>query len=134
MRTPPYIHPVRHSKPCQEKSIFVYAGWYLSKKQNKICCTIYFVFFSKTKQDGSSCFVLHFFVKIKLTFFFTCPVGWGCGIYRLLLCRGIRPPPTSVLDMSLNKLMVRFHWYWRFGKYGVPLHCHRFQVHSDPEW
>ena len=21
-----------------------------------------------------------------------CPVGWGCRIYRLLLCRGVRPP------------------------------------------
>ena len=25
-----------------------------------------------------------------------CPVGWGCRIYRLLLCRGVRPPPQSV--------------------------------------
>ena len=31
-----------------------------------------------------------------------CPVGWGCRIHRLLLCRGVRPPPTSVLDMTLN--------------------------------
>ena len=22
-----------------------------------------------------------------------CPVGWGCRIHRLLLCRGVRPPP-----------------------------------------
>ena len=21
-----------------------------------------------------------------------CPVGWGCRIHRLLLCRGVRPP------------------------------------------
>ena len=24
-----------------------------------------------------------------------CPVGWGCRIYRLLLCRGIRYPPNE---------------------------------------
>ena len=39
-----------------------------------------------------------------------CPVGWGCRIHQLLLCRGVRPPPhqTSVLNMTLNNLMVRF--------------------------
>ena len=24
-----------------------------------------------------------------------CPVGWGCRIHRLLLCRGVRPPPAN---------------------------------------
>ena len=24
-----------------------------------------------------------------------CPVGWGCKIHRLLLCRGVRPPPNE---------------------------------------
>ena len=24
-----------------------------------------------------------------------CPVGWGCRIHRLLLCRGVRPPPNE---------------------------------------
>ena len=23
------------------------------------------------------------------------PVGWGCRIHRLLLCRGVRPPPKE---------------------------------------
>ena len=37
-----------------------------------------------------------------------CPVSWGCRIHRLLLCRRIRPPPPmSVLDMTLNNLIVR---------------------------
>ena len=37
-----------------------------------------------------------------------CSVGWGCRIHWLLLCRGVRPPPpTSVLDMTLNNLIVR---------------------------
>ena len=31
-----------------------------------------------------------------------------CKIYRLLLCSRVRPPPTSVLNMTLNNLMVRF--------------------------
>ena len=24
-----------------------------------------------------------------------CPVGWGCRIHQLLLCRGVRPPPNE---------------------------------------
>ena len=27
-----------------------------------------------------------------------CPVGWGCRIHRLLLCRGVRPPWVSWYD------------------------------------
>ena len=27
--------------------------------------------------------------------FIICPVGWGCRIYRLLLHRGVRPPPPT---------------------------------------
>ena len=72
----------------------------------------------------------------KSTFYstlYSCPVGWGCRIHRLLLCRGVRPP-TSVRDMTLNNLMVRFQQCWSFGEYGVPLYCHRSQVHSGPEW
>ena len=63
-----------------------------------------------------------------------CPVGWGCRIHQLLLCRGVRPPPTGVLDMTLNNLMVRFQQCWSFGECGVPLYCNCFQVHSGPEW
>ena len=74
-------------------------------------------------------------LRFTLTQSSSCPVGWGCRIHRLLLCRGVRPPPpTSVLDMTLNNLMVRFEQCWRFGECGVPLHCHRSQVHSDLEW
>ena len=36
------------------------------------------------------------------------PVGWGCRIHRLLLCWRIRPPPSSVLVMTLNNLIFRF--------------------------
>ena len=65
---------------------------------------------------------------------FTCPVSWGCRIHWLHLCRGVRPPPTSVLDMTLNNLMVRFQQCWSFGECGEPFHCHRSQVHSGLEW
>ena len=42
-----------------------------------------------------------------LTHRLPCPVGWVCRINRLHLCRVVRPPPqTSVLDMTLNNLMV----------------------------
>ena len=63
-----------------------------------------------------------------------CPVSWGCRIHWLHLCRGVRPPLTSVLDMTLNNLMVRFQQCSSFGECGVPLHCHCSQVHSGPEW
>ena len=35
--------------------------------------------------------------------------GWGCRIHRLYLFREVKPfpPPTGVLDMTLNQLMVR---------------------------
>ena len=61
-----------------------------------------------------------------------CLVCWGCRIHRLQ--RGKTPPLTSVLDMTLNNLMVRFQQFWRFGECRVPLHYHRSQVHSGPEW
>ena len=62
------------------------------------------------------------------------PVGWGCRIHWLDLFRGVRPPPTSVLDMILKILMVRFQWFWSFEEYGAPFYCHCSQDHSGPEW
>ena len=53
------------------------------------------------------------------------PVGWGCRIHRLLLCWGIRPPPTRVQNMTLNNLMVKFQECWNFRKSRLPLYCHR---------
>ena len=51
-----------------------------------------------------------------------CPIGWGCRIHQLLLCREVRPPPPmSVLIMILNNLMMRFQ------------HCLFSQVHSGLE-
>ena len=62
-----------------------------------------------------------------------CPVGWGCRIHRLLLCRGVRPL-KSVLDMMLNNPMVRVQQCWRFGEWGIPLYWRRSQVHFGLEW
>ena len=33
------------------------------------------------------------------------------------------PPPMSVLDMTLNNLMVRFQQCLSFGECEVPFHC-----------
>ena len=66
---------------------------------------------------------------------FLCPVGWGCGIHRLLLCRGVRLTTTNECpDMTLNNLMGRFQQCWSFGECGVSLYRHRSPVHSGPEW
>ena len=34
-------------------------------------------------------------------------VGWSCRIHQYYLRRGVKTFPTSVLDMTLNNLMVR---------------------------
>ena len=62
-----------------------------------------------------------------------CPIGWGSRIHQLHLC-GAETPPTSVLDMILNNLIMRFQWCWGFGECGAPLHYHCSQVHSGPKW
>ena len=59
------------------------------------------------------------------------PVIWGCRIYHLLFCIGVRPGPSmSDQDMILNNVMVRLQYCWSFGECREPLHCHRFLVNS----
>ena len=46
-------------------------------------------------------FICRHFLCITISFMrcfqpLDCPVGWGCRIHRLLLCRGLRPPPQWV--------------------------------------
>ena len=82
----------------------------------------------------SGVLLYHFYGLYLLFLFILCPVGWSCRIHGMPLCRGVRLPPTSVLDMTLNNLMVRFQQCWSFGECGVRLHCHCSQVHSGPEW
>ena len=90
-----------------------------------ICLSIYLIQYVLT--DLSQC------VRISLSIYFY-PVTWGCRIHWLHLGRGVRPLLTSVLDMTLNNLMVWFQQCWSFGECRVLLHCHCSQVHSGPEW
>ena len=85
-------------------------------------------------EKSHSTFIVTVFTQLLSHKQTTCPVGWGCRIHRLHLCRGVTPQQTSVPDMTLNNLMVRFQWCWSFGKCGVTLYCHCSQVHSSPEW
>ena len=55
------------------------------------------------------------------------PVGWDDRIYQLHLCK---TPPTSVLDMTLDNLMVRLQQCWCFGECRILPYCHCSQVHS----
>ena len=57
------------------------------------------------------------------------PVSCSCKMHWLQLSKGVKPFPTSILDMTLNNQMVRLQ-PWRFGKNGVPLHCCCSQVNS----
>ena len=61
------------------------------------------------------------------------PIGWGWRIHQLHLYGEVKHSTMSVLDMTLNNLMVRLQ-PWRFGERGVALHCHCSQVHYDLEW
>ena len=73
-------------------------------------------------------------VIFPFLFRFSSPVSWGCRIHWLHLCREAKPPHLmSILDITLNYLMVRPQ-PWSFGKCGVPLYYHYFQVHCDLEW
>ena len=71
------------------------------------CLTIFCLMLLAEREDSSR--------------YFLCTVYWGCRIHRLHLRRGVRPPPpTSVQDMILNNLMVRFQWWWCFRECGTP--------------
>ena len=60
-------------------------------------------------------------------------------IHWLYLCRGVRLPPMSVLDMALNYMMVHMTlnnlmMFQSFGECGAPNHCHRSQVQFCSKW
>ena len=42
-------------------------------------------------------------------------------------------PNMSVLDMTLNNLMVRLQQYWRFRESGVPFHCDCSKIQPSTE-
>ena len=67
------------------------------------------------------------------------PVGFGCRIHCLHLCRGLRHTHTSHPQWA--------SWIWHkkiwqcgsrnagaFGECRVPLYCHHSLVHSGLEW
>ena len=58
-------------------------------------------------------------------------VGWGYRIWQLHLCKGIRHDLSSVWDMTLNDLMVRFQ-SWSFRECWIILYCYYSQVYFDP--
>ena len=56
------------------------------------------------------------------------PVGWGCRIYWIHLCWGVRLPPSNEcprydIKQSDGEIHVM-----------LELHCHDSQAHSLPEW
>ena len=59
-------------------------------------------------------------------------VGWECRMHRLHLCWGVRSY-QQLSTVKVNHLMVRFE-SWRFGKFGVPLHCHYSLLPPEQEW
>ena len=34
---------------------------------------------------------------------YNCPVGWGCSIYRLHLCKGVKPQPNVCPDYDTKQ-------------------------------
>ena len=75
-------------------------------------------------------------ILINIFHNYTSPVGRAVEYTDYTTAEGYHPHPRpmSVLDMIQNNLIVRFQRCWSFVECGVPLHCHRSQVHSGPEW
>ena len=59
-------------------------------------------------------------------------VGWACRIHWLYLCKGVRPPPMSVLDMTLINLIVRLHWRWSWWECRLLLYWYFSLIHAGP--
>ena len=68
----------------------------------------------------------------KISLCMLCPVGWGCRINRLLLCRGVRPPPLhtpptsawsniSTVCSTFQFLIILLYMYSRLFVPLVPL-------------
>ena len=78
----------------------------LKKKiSSSMSISLYKTLFDIVRPLGFIVKFLSDFVSLKSN-----PIAWGCRIHQLHLCRVIRESPsfqTSVLDMTLNNLMVR---------------------------
>ena len=64
---------------------------------------------------------LYRFFRNSLDYNSFCPVSWGCRIHWLRLCRGVRPPPTNILDTTQNNQLM-----------GVPVMLKLWQIRSTP--
>ena len=112
------IHMVfrANTRTCSHKNATSLWQKYAPIRRNKIITTPLEIFLNNSRT--------HISLDYRYNY---CPVSWVCRIHQLHLCRGVRLPPMSVLDMTLNNLIVRFQWCWSFAD------CHRFQVHSGLE-
>ena len=54
-----------------------------------------------------------------------CPVGSGCRIHRLLLCRGGKTPPPNEYPRYDTKLPLMVLDHWRVGPVGLGCWIHR---------
>ena len=61
------------------------------------------------------------YIFLYSTSLHSCPVGSNCRIHRQHLCRGGRPPQTSIRYMTLNNLMGRLQQCWSFGECIAPM-------------
>ena len=61
------------------------------------------------------------------------PFRWDSGYSDCICCREeITPIKSASWYGTKLHPMVRL-LFWRYSGYGVPLHCHYFQIHSDLE-
>ena len=112
---------------CSYLSIYLCQSFHIYLSMS-VCSYLSILFRHQTFLSGS------IYLSIPTPLHNHCPVSLGCRIHWLHLCRRVRPPPNEYPDMTLNNLMVRFQQCWGFWECGVPLYCHRSQVHSGPEW
>ena len=115
--TRPGIEP-RSPGPLANTNMYVFNDFLINFEKPKINRDI-FITAERFILENKACFglssywiiIVHSWNLCWMSFakYLNCrPVGWGCRIHRLYLCREVRPLHlTSVLDMAL-KLTVRF--------------------------
>ena len=129
----PELEPHYQIGQCHIWTLLGWRGSYVSAEMQSIYFTAAPCHFVEGQFKLQPCYDVHFrtYTLIPLfhglnilpTLLIHCPFGWDCRIHWPHLCRGVKTP-MSVLDITLNNLVVRFQWCWGFGKCGIPLHCH----------
>ena len=76
-------------------------------------------------------YISYFFSYIVFSYLYivNCGVGVGCRIYRLHLCRGVRPPPNECLGYGTKQSDGEASVMLECG---IPFHCYHSQVHPGP--